>query len=127
VILFAAAAAAAMVTPECAKLTDTYHVNLCESRQFDKVDASLNAQWKISLAAMKRRDAGIQDPRSTPPSYTQALISAQRAWLRFRDANCRVWGYRVRGGTAQPGRQMACEIEMTLERIRELRDQVKAY
>jgi len=127
VILLFTVAASAMVTPKCSGAVGTLEVNRCVAREFDAADRALNVQWKISLAAMKRRDAGIQDPRSTPPSYTQALISAQRAWLQFRDSNCRVWGYRVRGGTAQPGREMACEIEMTLERIRELRDQVKGY
>jgi uncharacterized protein YecT (DUF1311 family) len=116
-----------MITPQCAKFVDTYHINMCEQRQFEATDRALNTQWKKSLAAMKRRDAAIQDPRSTPPTYTQALIEAQRAWLQFRDTNCRVWGYRVRGGTAQPGREMACEISLTIERTRELRDQVKAY
>ena len=126
-ILLLAASAASMVTPQCAKFADTYDINMCEKRQFEQADRALNAQWKRSLAAMKRRDAGIQDSRSVPPTYTQALISGQRAWLRFRDANCLVWAYRVRGGTAQPAREMACEISMTLERIHELRDQVKRY
>ena len=126
-IVLLVASAAAMVTPECAKLADTYDINICEKRQFEQAERALNVQWKLSLAAMRRRDAGIQDPRSVPPTFTQALISAQRAWLQFRDANCRVWGYRMRGGTAQPAREMACEISMTLERIHELRDQVKRY
>ena len=126
-ILLLVASAASMVTPDCAKLADTYEINVCEKRLSEQADKTLNAQWKLSLAAMKRRDAGIQDPRSVPPTYTQAMISAQRAWLQFRDANCRVWGYRVRGGTAQPAREMACEISMTRERIHELRDQVKRY
>jgi uncharacterized protein YecT (DUF1311 family) len=120
-------ATAPALTPRCAALVQTYEINMCEKREFERVDRELNAQWKLSLAAMKRRDAGPQDARSVPPSYTQALISAQQAWLKFRDANCLVWGYRVRGGTAQPAREAACEIAMTRERIRELRDQVKAY
>ena len=126
-IVLLAASAFATITPQCAKFVDTYHINLCEQRQLEAADRALNAQWKTSLAAMKRRDAGVQDPRSTPPTYTQALIAAQRAWLQFRETNCRVWGYRVRGGTAQPGREMACETALTIERTRELRDQVKAY
>ena len=126
-IVLLALAAAPALTPQCTGLVTTYEINMCEKRQSERVDRELNAQWKLSLAAMKRRDAGVQDPRSTPPSYTDALIAAQRAWLQFRDANCLVWGYRVRGGTAQPAREAACEISLTLERIRELRDQVKGY
>ena len=126
-ILLMAASAASMVTPECAKFADTYDINMCEQRQFEQADRALNAQWKLSLAAMKRRDAEPEVPRTALPSYTQALIAAQRAWLQYRDTNCRVWGYRVRGGTAEPGREMACEISLTIDRTRELRDQVQRY
>jgi uncharacterized protein YecT (DUF1311 family) len=127
VILVLAASVAWSLAPECAALVTTSDINRCEGQAFQKADRALNVQWKASLAAMKRRDAGLQDPRSHPPSYTEALIAAQRAWLKFRDTNCLVWGYRVRGGTAQPAREMACQTSVTLERIRELRDQVKRY
>lgn len=126
-IFLIAASAAPMVTPECAPLVTTYRINECEARALQKADLALNAQWKASLAAMKRRDAGVQDPRSTAPSYENALIAAQRAWLQFRDTDCRVWGYRVRGGTAESARVMACQISLTIERTQELRDQVKRY
>jgi uncharacterized protein YecT (DUF1311 family) len=127
VIALLASSVAWVLAPECAKSVTTYEINRCEQRQFEKADRELNAQWKSSLAAMKRRDAALQDPRSTPPSYTQALISAQQAWLKYRNANCLVWSYRVRGGTAQPARDVACQISVTVERTRELRDQVKGY
>ena len=119
--------AAPPLAPQCAAMVTTIDINDCESRRFKSADRAMNLQWRTSLAKMKRNDARHQDPRSRPPSYAQALILAQRAWLQYRDANCLVDGYRVRGGTAQTAVELTCQTAATIDRTRELRDQVKGY
>src|SRR5437764_7748228 len=96
-------------------------VTLCEYHRFQQADRAMNAQWKRTLAAMREGDRGPHDTREFPPSYADALIAAQKAWVAFRDANCRVEGYRARGGTAEPMLAYACKTSMTDARTKELR------
>lgn len=83
-------------------------------------DARLNAQYRATMAEMRRRDASAE--RGLPgPSYAQALLDAQRKWIAFRDANCLSVGYEYRGGSAERLSRATCLAEMTDARTRELR------
>ena len=71
-------------------------------------DAALNAQYRQTMAAMakadKARDADLKDGSSKPdghPTYQAALLTAERAWLAYRDANCETVGLEYRGGTEE--------------------------
>jgi uncharacterized protein YecT (DUF1311 family) len=72
-------------------------MNWCAGQAYFAADAELNAQWKITVAHMKTRDAefaadgsGEYDKRQ---SYFQNLLEAQRGWLRYRDGQCALEGY----------------------------------
>ncbi|WP_152486817.1 lysozyme inhibitor LprI family protein [Halopseudomonas pelagia] len=47
------------------------------------------------------------------------LLAAQRLWIRYRDANCKVYAY-PDGGTASAVHAASCELEMTAQRAKEL-------
>ena len=126
-ILFAADAASHLPSQKCVALVTQAYVTRCEYRRFQKADREMNAQWKVMLAKMREADRGPQDPRSHPPGYADALIASQRAWLAYRDAQCRIEGYDDRGGTAEPMRVNACKAAMTAARTRELGDLWKYY
>lgn len=51
----------------------------------------------------------------------EALLAAQQLWIRYRDANCRVYAY-PDGGTAAMIHEAACGLEMTTRRAKELED-----
>ena len=55
-------------------------------------DAAMNAQYRQTMAAMKTLDAYKAPDATTGPSYQNALLAAQRAWLAYRDAECVVRG-----------------------------------
>jgi uncharacterized protein YecT (DUF1311 family) len=53
------------------------------------------------------------------------LLTAQEAWLRYRDAECKAVADQFEGGSMQPMQFSSCMYELTLARIRELNDDYK--
>jgi uncharacterized protein YecT (DUF1311 family) len=100
-------------------------MNWCAGQDYAAADAKLNLQWKITAAEMKARDA--QFAASSSPEYDQregyfqSLLEAQRAWLGYRDAHCRVDGYSARGASMEPMLVSFCMTNLTCERTEELK------
>lgn len=119
-------AAAANADPELDCTRDDLaqqELNICVRMDFEQADKALNAQWKLTAAEMKRRDAEYGDLYADgEPGYYDTLLAAQRAWITFRDANCRLSGYEMRGGSAEPMVVSGCMADMTVKRTKELRD-----
>ena len=89
-----------------------------------RADAAMNAQYRITMTAMKRIDAG--GPASGgPPGYAATLLASQRAWIAYRDATCAVEGYGFRGGSAEPMERSACAARLTRERTTWLKAQTR--
>lgn len=89
-------------------------------------DAQLNAVYRTAMARMKQLDRGTRPADLPPaerarPSYSQALLNSQRAWLAYRDANCRAFSYEYRGGSAQGLSNRVCLTRVTRARAAELR------
>ena len=83
-------------------------LNDCAWRRYQAADAELNRVYRVVLAA----DTG---------AVAAALRAAQRAWVRFRDAQCAYVAARYDGGSMQPMQQGACLEEVTRARIGQLR------
>lgn len=97
-------------------------MNYCAHVEYEKADAALNAQWEKTAAWMKELDASalvIDDGR---PGYFDALLEAQRTWLKFRDAHCRSEGYLFRGGSMEPLMVSTCKTHLTKQRTEQLRE-----
>lgn len=115
--------------PECdakaAEMGVQQPMNQCAYRDFVIADQELNAQWKITAAAMKASDAEFaangSDEYDTREGFFESLLEAQRGWLRYRDAHCRVDGYTARGGSMEPMLVSFCKTHLTQLRIEELR------
>ena len=99
-------------------------MNQCAWREFRIADDELNAQWKITVAAMKERDAfdaTYRDPNDTRLGAFDSLLTAQRAWLVYRDAHCGMDRYApMSGGSMEPMLVAFCMRELTLERTEQL-------
>ena len=81
-----------------------------------RADAEMNVRYRAAMAEMKRKDA-LHAPDAGPgPTYQAALLASQRAWLKFRDAECLVEGYRYRGGSARPMEAARCQATVTRQR-----------
>ncbi len=84
-------------------------------------DARLNAQYRATMAEMRRRDSSPQPDATTGPSSAQALLDAQRKWIAFRDANCLSVAYEYRGGSAERLSRATCLVSLADARTRALR------
>lgn len=94
-------------------------MNASAAADLRRADAALNAQWKITYASMKREDA--QNAPGPKFAYAANTLASQRAWLRFRDAQCLIESGEAAGGSLQPLVRAQCLTRLTQERTAQLR------
>ncbi|MEM9502201.1 MAG: lysozyme inhibitor LprI family protein [Pseudomonadota bacterium] len=99
-------------------------MNWCAAQDYAVADDALNAQWTVTAAKMKARDAstaGSLPDWDERPGWFDSLLEAQRAWITYRDAHCRADGYSARGGSLEPLLVSTCKTALTEARTKELR------
>jgi uncharacterized protein YecT (DUF1311 family) len=103
-------------------------MNFCAAQDAERADAELNTVYQASIAQAREADreyAGLADggggPTDGGPGEEATLRAAQRAWVSFRDANCRLESFEARGGSMQPMIDGGCRATMTRARTAELR------
>jgi uncharacterized protein YecT (DUF1311 family) len=112
-----AAAKDEMPNVDCAKAQSTYEMNFCAENEFKKADAALNAAYKTALTDVA---ASGDDNRK---SWEEALRTSQRAWVAFRDADCRgLVPMEWQGGTGATAAELECMTQLTIARTKDLRD-----
>lgn len=91
----------------------------CISAETAVWDRFLNAEYRQTLASFEAMDAAETGPANA--RRVEALRTAQRAWIAFRDAECglayAVWG----AGSMRMLDGAGCFKRMTAERTLELR------
>ncbi len=100
-------------------------MNICALNDFLAAEKQLNEQWAITSAVMKSRDESWKSEWDERPGYFNSLLASQRAWLKYRDAHCRVEGYAARGGSLEPLLVSTCKTSLTEARTQELRSLVE--
>lgn len=90
----------------------------CAGDEFDAADKALNAQWKLTRAAMVETDASLDADQK---GAEKALLKGQRAWIDYRDGQCEAEGFSVRGGTMEPMIVASCKARLTELRTKELK------
>ncbi|MBB3032676.1 lysozyme inhibitor LprI family protein [Alteriqipengyuania lutimaris] len=120
-MLLLSGAQAAEPKVDCKEPTTQSAMNICAGRDYAAADRKLNAAWDKASAEMKRldKDTDYEDGR---PGYFQTLLTAQRAWLVYRDTHCRSEGYLARGGSMEPMLISGCKAKLTRERTVKLRE-----
>jgi len=124
-LLFAAPAAEPEV--DCDNAMAQSELNACAYREYERADAALNAQWKLTVAHMKKVDADFDRTYDKRPGYYDTLLAAQRAWLTYREQHCTSEGYTMRGGSAEPMVFSGCMTQLTEARTKELKDLIEEY
>lgn len=117
VLALALAAPAQAQTPDCANAITQQAMNICAEEDWQVADVDLNNAYREVLAEMEAMDADL------PPRLQgaeEALRTAQRAWITYRDANCTAAGFPMRGGSAEPLLVYGCLRQMTVDRTAEL-------
>lgn len=96
-------------------------MNICAAQDYARADVVLNTRWEEISHEMRERDKGIDREHDKRPGYYETLLTAQRAWINFRDSHCASEGMTVRGGSMEPLIISTCKSKMTLERVMQLR------
>jgi len=81
-------------------------MNVCADEAFQKADANLNALYQ----EIRQRLAGEAD-------IAALFVAAQRAWLPFRDAECKFAASGVSGGSICPTIYAGCLERLTKARV----------
>ena len=105
--------------PDCIDPQSQMEMTYCAGVDYEKADADLNAIWPDIVAAARTNDEYVADEARDRgvPTTLEALRTAQRAWIKFRDAQCEYEAYEVFGGTMQPMVGSMCLARLTRERI----------
>lgn len=108
-LILLAASASFACAEDCENATDQAAMNACADESFKKADADLNAVYKK-----------LQDRKSDDEEATKALIAAERAWIEFRDAECRFDSADNLGSSIYPLVYADCQERLTRTRIEQL-------
>ncbi|WP_431300045.1 lysozyme inhibitor LprI family protein [Tabrizicola sp. BL-A-41-H6] len=102
---------------DCTAAITQMEMNYCAEQDWSKADTGLNQAYQMAMADLKQ---ALAERPEDLTKETTLLRDAQRAWIAFRDANCAVAGYPMRGGSAEPLLIYACLRGMTLARTEDL-------
>lgn len=106
---------------DCAKASATSELNYCADQDLAQADKALNAAYEKVLAKVKQSAAGESYDAKT---WEAKLRASQRAWIAFRDAECKElapmsWS----GGTGTTGAVLGCMSSITKQRTKDLDEQ----
>ena len=99
---------------DCAQAADQRTMNACAAKDYQRSDAQLNALYRQISERLKNN-----------PEGKSALLTAQRAWLGFRDAECRFAASGVTGGSVYPMIHNQCLADVTAKRVEAFKTYLK--
>ncbi len=103
---------------DCTKTITTQDVNECALIDQKKVEAKLNKVYQRVLKSLDKPDVPLE-PYS---EMRQSLIAAQRAWVKFREADCEAVYQKYVSGTIRTVMYIGCIQSHAEKRIKELED-----
>ena len=112
---------AAAIVCSAAELRSGVGERECFARWAEKTDYEMAAQWKVTLAAVEREDAESRQEHANKPDMARGHLASQRAWLRYRDAQCGMVSDQWAGGTGYGESGSRCSIELNVQRTSELK------
>ena len=106
---------------DCNNATSTAELNFCADKELEAADKALNAVYEKVLAKITKSEG--EKPYDAK-SWQDKLRASQRAWVAFRDAECKdlvpmSWS----GGTGTSGAVLGCMSGMTKVRTKDLVEQ----
>lgn len=84
-------------------------LNDCAAQTYKNADREMNTAYKK-----------VMDTLKSSPKKSKALLQAQRAWLKFRDADCAFLSSNSAGGSINAMNKALCLSERTTERTNSL-------
>ena len=99
---------------DCDNANDQATMNQCAAQQNAAADKELNALYQQITSRLKSN-----------PDGKKQLVGAQRAWVAFRDAECRFSASGVEGGSVYPLIYSNCVTELTKARVQTFKQYLK--
>jgi len=93
-------------------------MNICAGQSLRAADGDLNADYKMARDAMRRLDSYLEGGNKRAE---KTLLTAQRAWIKYRDGACDAEGLTVQGGSMAPLVVAGCLERLTRQRSEDLR------
>lgn len=110
---------------DCENASSTVEMNFCAEKDFKAADKDLNVAYANAVAFIKERKL---DKPYDSASFEEALRASQRAWLAFRDADCKdLIAQEWSGGTGTAAASLECMTAKTQERTKELKDRYEEH
>jgi uncharacterized protein YecT (DUF1311 family) len=103
----------------CDKAVNTLEINDCASIEKEKVESQLNATYKSVIQKLEHPEPEVADDYL---ATKKALVEAQRAWVKFREADCDATYTWHRGGTIRTLMYIGCMQAHAEQRIKELKE-----
>ncbi|UZE04644.1 lysozyme inhibitor LprI family protein [Pseudomonas corrugata] len=99
---------------DCANATTQGEMNQCAAQEKNAADNELNSLYKQITARLKNN-----------PEGKQLLVKAQRAWIGFRDTECKFSASGVEGGSVYPLIYGNCITALTKARVETFKSYLK--
>lgn len=116
-LVVAASTAAPAVALDCSAPMDQHSMNQCAEREYQAADRALNARYQATRKAITAVD----------PEADRLLVTAQKAWITYRDAHCRTSAQSNKGGSMEPLMWFSCLARTTEARTKDLKDLAGDY
>ena len=117
---FFCAAASVHAQPDCGRARTNAEMTACAWQKYERIDAALNKVYQSALKVIA--DSGGEPPFDAR-RWEALMRKTQRAWIAFRDAECKELTRAEFGGGSGTGLAVAeCMSALTEARIEALRE-----
>ena len=96
---------------DCTNATTQKSMNECARKAYEKSDAELNKLYRQITRRLKGE-----------PDTKERLVKTQRAWVNFRDAECKFATSNALGGSIYPLMYFICLEHLTRKRVGDFKD-----
>lgn len=90
-------------------------IKQCIFSAYEKADQELNTVYQNIVSKLKNNESDTDSSE-----ILKRLVSAERAWIAFRDADCSLAATEMLNGSGESTINGSCLVEKTLNRIDEL-------
>ncbi len=112
---------------DCGNPVTQFDMNHCAHVDYEVADKALNTTYKAVMTRMVDIDKDLAESMPNLAGAADALKTAQRAWIGYRDGHCELSGFSARGGSMEPMLVSGCLAELTNKRTAELKELLDAY
>ena len=91
----------------CVEPQTTTQINYCSQQEFQSADQKLNQIYQKLIKSLSKQQR-------------QRLISAQQAWIKFRDQSCEYEQGQFEGGTLASSTYNYCLARITQQRVADI-------